>query len=214
MTGSIAVTCMILLTTGGTAMAADWHVNGTLLGANKSVEIPFQLPIIHESIIFHFTTGGTPYLLLCSSIHVFGRILGPDKIWLRILYLGCHTISPTPTNCFLKGQHSGLLPPLEWESVLGLVINPARIPLKPETGKLFGDMQFEEGTSCAIEGEVPIKGEVVVGAPTLSEEREAQGIRGLGSEENNSLEVGSGNKAFALGFFLFRLAVGTTWSFH
>jgi hypothetical protein len=201
-------------TAASSASAASWHVNGTELAEGSSVEIPFQLPWIHLTIILHFTAGGTPFLILCGSVHLFGRLWGHSRFWLRLLYLRCHTISPTPTNCNLTGGQTGELTAIEIPSVLGEAKSSTRSSIKPETGKVLSEIPFKEGTACALEGQTPVKGEAIFGTPTGGEEKIEQASSGLGSQENNSLEVGSGNKAFFLWYWLYHLAGSATWSFR
>jgi hypothetical protein len=195
------------------ALAADWHVNGTLLAASSSAEIEFQLPKIDASIILDFSVGGTNDKVLCGSVSIVGRIFGLSKVWMKIVYAKCHTIPPTPTNCNLTGGQTELTS-ISTVPLLGEAKSSTRGSLKPETGKLFGELPFQEGQGCAVEGNVPVKGELVDGWPTGGEEREAQTIVGLGSEENNSLEAGSGNKGFLLGKVLLKLWASDLWSFR
>jgi hypothetical protein len=212
---AFAALAMSAVVAGSASATQDWHVNGTLLAANSSVEIPFQLPKIDQSLILHFTVAGASILILCNSLNLTGRIFGGNRLWLFLLFLKCHTISPTPTNCLLKGQSLGELPTIETTGILGEQKTSTRTSGKPETGKTFAEIPFAEATACALEGKQPVKGEAIIGTPTGGEEREEQAAVGLGSEENNSLEVGSGNKAFLLGKVLVKLSTaGTLWSFR
>lgn len=213
---ALAVSAALALSAMGASSALAehmWWVNGTLLPANASAAIPFQLPKIDLSLILHFSTSGAAFLILCNNVHLSGKIYGLDKILLKLIFLLCHTISPTPTKCELEGQQTGALPTIETVSLLGLA-RLARVSGGPSTGKLITEIPFASGTSCVLEGSIPVKGEATIGTPTGAEEREEQAAVGLGSEENNSLEIGSGNKGFLLGKILVKLNPGETWSFH
>jgi hypothetical protein len=204
---------IVVAAIASTASAAEWKVEGAPIGAGKSVGLA-PLPKIDLSLILHFTAGTVSLLILCGAIHLIkGRILPPNMDFVeRLDFLNCHTVSPTPTNCQLTGGQTTLTL-IVTGAVLSLQKTSTRASFKPETGKIFTEILFKEGLACALEGAVPIKGELIAGTPTGGEERTEQGLVGLGSEENNSLEVGSGNKGFLLGKILLALATGQAWSF-
>jgi hypothetical protein len=195
------------------ASAEEWKVEGAPIAAGHSVGLA-SLPKIDLSLILHFKVGEVSILILCGGIHLInGRILPPNMDFVEAIdFLNCHTISPTPTNCQLTGGQTTLTliitgPLLSFQRSL------TRALFRPESGKIFTEIPFQEGTSCAVEGAVPVKGELIGGTPTLNESRAEQGLVGLGSEENNNLEVGSGNKGFLLGKILLQLEGGLNWSF-
>jgi hypothetical protein len=191
----------------------EWHVNGTGLGSGNSAALA-TLPKIDLSLILHISLGGPSILILCDVLHILvGRILWPNTDLAILDFLGCHLISPSPTNCKLKGEVAEPLGILISAPVLSEQLPNLRVRFKPDTGKLFTEIPFEEGTSCVLEGLAPVKGSVTAGTPTIHEEREEQAIEGLGSTENNSLEVAN-NKAFLLGKILVALASGKKWSFN
>lgn len=79
-------------------------------------------------------------------------------------------------------------------------------------GKILATITFVG--SCSFAGEQPLAGAVVLKGPTTSIEETSQALEGLGSTENNSLEI-AGNKAFIEGGkVLLSLASGSKWSFH
>jgi hypothetical protein len=133
----------------------------------------------------------------------------------HIVFLDCNVSASSPTICKL----SPALTTIETGAVLALVtLGPTslsgRVTFKPETGKLFAEIPFAEETKCAFEGAVPVKGSVTIGAPTLRDSRAVQAGEGLGGVENNSLEIGAGNKALLHGgLVLLELASGANWSF-
>jgi hypothetical protein len=155
--------------------------------------------------------------ILCTATVLQGtapRIIGgTNKGFAQsLIFEGCATTEPA-SGCSLEEST------VPTEPVLGavtLATAPAdRVTFTPETGKLFAQIPFKEGNTCAFSGKQPVKGSVVINAPTGQTESETQAIEGLGSVENNSLEVGSGNKAFIdpTGKALLVLASKSKWSF-
>jgi hypothetical protein len=192
---------------------ALWVVNGRDLAPCESASLN-SLPTVDSSPILDFRVAGVPFAILCGAVHLINGRISPPNIGSieKIDFLNCHTISPTPTACQLTGG----------QTTLTLIVTPAllylqksatRALIKPATGKLLAEIPFKEGTACALEGEQPAKGEVVLSTPTEGEERATQGLAALGSEENNSLELGSGIKAFLLGKLLVSLTSGQSWAF-
>lgn len=197
------------------SVSAAWFVGGKELTTTAAVA---NLPHIINSIIIHSSAGGIPILVLCGGIHLINGFLIPPDIFFvqRVDFLKCHTIESTPTNCKLKGEVEGIphLTLIGTTPQLLLILRSGRFHLKPLTGKLFAEVPFEEGTACALEGNIPIKGGLTLNGTTSLVESVGQNFEGLGSEENNNLEFGSGNKAFVLGRILLLLASGSKWSFH
>lgn len=127
-----------------------------------------------------------------------------------LIFEGCEIVEPA--NCSL----SKLI--IRTQAILAtarLAAAPEdRVLFEPKGGTQFATIPFREGTACALEGEQPVKGKVNIKAPTGQNESVTQAIEGMGSVENNSLEVGAGNKAFIEGGkALITLASGIKWSF-
>jgi hypothetical protein len=185
---------------------AEWLVNGTVLTGSAAIA---SLPLIDSSPILHLPQAGIA--ILCESLHLFGgRILPPDLIYIeKIVFLHCHTIAPTPTKCQLNPTEATI----ESTALLGLATLTRILNGKPESGKQFTSIPFSE-EFCAIPGVTPVKGEVTLGATDANTDKAEHLVTGLGSVENNSLEVGSGNKGFLLGAILVGLAGNPTWAFH
>jgi hypothetical protein len=194
--------------------SAEWLVEGKPLGSGKSAALA-SATTVDQSLILHFTAGTVKILILCAAVSVNkGRIFAPNGVFVQSIdFSSCHTISPTPTNCQLTGEQSAQLTLIGTNPVLATAKSSTRISFNPQTGKLFVNIPFAEGKTCAVEGLIPAKGEVITSTPSGGTETVSQGLQGLGSEENNSLEIGSGNKGFLLGLTLIKLESGKTWSF-
>lgn len=127
-------------------------------------------------------------------------------------YEGCSEISPS--TCSL--QTPPVIGPApsrnEWFLIPGAERNEWRLRLITRSGTRLATITLT-GT-CALAGEHPLTGSFVLAAPTLGSEEAAQLVEGLGTTENNSLEI-AGAKAYIEGDKqLLRLASGSKWSFH
>jgi len=71
-----------------------------------------------------------------------------------------------------------------------------------------------QGSKCSFAGEQAIKGEVGVLAPSGESEETLQAIEGVGSFENNSLEMDKFKAFIEGGKALLKLASGQRWSFR
>jgi hypothetical protein len=73
---------------------------------------------------------------------------------------------------------------------------------------------FSETNTCAFNGEEPVTGSLVAGAPTGQLSLLAQALTGLGSTEgNNSLQIASQKAYLDGGKALLTLASDSKWSF-
>jgi hypothetical protein len=99
-----------------------------------------------------------------------------------------------------------------WYLVPGKIGNEWRLRLTLTPPRLVASIAFEG--SCALAGEQLLTGSYTLAAPTLGSEESAQLIEGLGTVENNSLEI-DGVKAYIEGDKqLLKLSTGSKWSFH
>ncbi len=135
------------------------------------------------------------------------EILGESGIEAKKLtFENCKTIEPS-SGCALEGS---TIPsqPVEASATVGTSAPDVKLLFLPRTKNLLAEIPFEEKNTCAFAGKEPVRGKVVADAPNLQEELVNQPIDGLGSTENNSLEVGAGNKAFIEGKTLLKLSSG------
>lgn len=132
-----------------------------------------------------------------------------------LAFNGCETIEPE-TDCELAGEPALIITqPLTGTVTLGTTKSEDRIKFVAQTKNLLATVSFAETNTCVFNGEEPIKGSVTLAAPTDQSEEVVQDAEGLGSVENNSLEVGSGNKAYLEGCSLaLELADRSKWSYR
>src|SRR6202041_1882808 len=113
-----------------------------------------------------------------------GTIIAP----MGITALACSTTKPA-SGCAISSQPTAISTnPLLASVVLGTG-EEDRITVKAETKTTLAEISFNEANTCAFNGLEPVKGAVTLGAPTGQLESSLQAITGLGSAENNSLEV-------------------------
>jgi hypothetical protein len=140
-------------------------------------------------------------------------LIAPDKVFAtKLTFLGCSTVKP-PTHCEIEAQPVGI----STNPVLALAAlktgEEDKVTFTPGTGKIFAEIAFSGGNTCAFNGVEGVKGSVTVGAPTGTLELLNQAIGGIGSIENNSLEVANSKAYLVGGKILLKLASDSKWSF-
>jgi hypothetical protein len=188
----------------------SWFVGGTKLTKNEkllplaTVDLPTILSSPEQSLKVTCSGGASKVL------HGISPLIEPeDKGQAQsLVFLGCSEIEPA--NCTVTST-------IETEPVAALAdLGPGtsvRVLFTPKTPPLFTTLSIS-GSTCSIAGDKPVKGAVTIGAPTGKTENIQQAIEGLGSVENNSLEV-AGHKAFLQGgYTLLSLESMKPWSFH
>jgi hypothetical protein len=88
----------------------------------------------------------------------------------------------------------------------------ALIRFAPENGNVFATLVFK-GT-CSEAGEQPVDGRLVARSIGASAELAKHPLEGLGTTENNSLELLKGKAYLEKGKALIELASGLEFSFH
>jgi hypothetical protein len=192
--------------------SAGWFVGGTELKTSAAIatkavvdeKIKFLVPAVEDLTIE--CAGST----LDSEN---GKIEGTDKSFAsKLTFLACSTIKPT--GCALESQPVGI----STTPILALAALKSgeedKVTFTPETGKTFAEITFSEANTCSLSGIEGLKGAFTLGVPTGQLELESQALVGLGSIENNSLEVFSSKVYLIGGKSLLRLASGSKWSFH
>ena len=86
-----------------------------------------------------------------------------------------------------------------------------KLELVPQTKAEIAEIHF--GEKCALAGNQVVDGKVTAKAQTLQEEEVEQEIVGLGTTENNSLEVG-GHKAYITGAVKVNLNLEESFAFQ
>ena len=116
-----------------------------------------------------------------------------------------------PTLCATESNE------IETEPLVGTVKTSTspqdRVTFAPKTGKLIAVVVFK-GPECPLAGEQPISGSFTQKLPTGQTEAVTQPFEGLGSAENNSLQLGANKIYLEKGKALVKLASGLKWSFH
>ena len=97
---------------------------------------------------------------------------------------------------------------------LGTKASGDRVTLAPQTKTTIAELPFKEENTCAFAGTEPLKGEVTLDAPTGQTDEASQAVEGLGSLENNSLEVAKDKAYVEAGKTVLKLASGSKWSFE
>jgi len=194
--------------------SAVWLVNGTTLVGSA--------PLATTAVVDEATKLLVPTLgdltVVCSGSTLDGakpEITAGDTGKAESLrFLACNTTHPA-TGCALKTANETISTnPINARAFLGKG-EEDRVLFSPQTPPIFTEIPFAEKNECAFEGLTAVKGSVTIGAPTGQLELLSQLITGLGSVENNSLEIGSGTtKAYLIGGgALLRLASDSKWSF-
>jgi hypothetical protein len=197
---------------GVASASAGWLVNGTPLTGSAALSVQaladavptFLAPAIGLSIKCrgHFLDAGSP------------QISGVDKVFATSLtFLECQTVTPEKCELIKGGGET-----IKTIPVLALAFKgkgeSVNLTFKPETKTTFADIEFSEANTCAFNGEEPIVGSFVLGAPTGGLSLAAQTLTGLGSTEgNNSLKVQGDPVFIDGGAYLLTLASGSKWSF-
>jgi hypothetical protein len=212
---AVAGASLALIVMFADTASASWFVEGEELLAGASAALA-SLPTVDESLILN--TPGKGIKIECKgAIHLTnGRIAPPDLAYVgSIQFLSCSTVSPSPTACKLEPSSTSITTTALLALVTGGPSAPEdRLVYKPETGKLLANIPFKEETACALEGKATLNGQVILKALTLGEKHIVQPIEGLGSTENNSLELGTGNKTFVeKGKTLLELKSAEEWLF-
>lgn len=200
----------------GTASAsANWFIGGeelktsAALSATAAVDQSptFLVPALGVTIecsgsFNHWELGGISHNIT-RYLSVFRiRLLGCS---ITHPLSGCKTQPANQTIDTLAVNGSPFLTKPTQDSLL----------ISPQTKNTLAEIEFNEENTCALAGLEPLKGELTVGMPTGQTEEVAQAIVGLGSVENNSLEIGAGNKTYLIGGkILLTLASGSKWSFR
>lgn len=190
--------------------SAGWFVGGAELKTSAALS---TTAIVHQA-----QTLLVPALklsIVCSGKSLDGVspeiIAGSTGKAASLKFLECNTTAPA-TGCALEKANESITTNL---ILARAILGPGEaVKILFAADSTFTIIKFNEANTCAFGGEEPVKGELVINVPTGQLELLSQAIEGLGSIENNSLEIGAGNKAFLDGgLVLLRLASDSKWSF-
>ncbi len=194
--------------------SANWFIGGTELGVGKTAALANTAQVDTAAVL------NIPKLkvkLTCTGNILRGvnpEIIGTNKGKAKsLIFEGCKTVEPA-TGCELL-ENPQEIPTEPIEATVTKATSPAdRVFFKPKTKTLFANINFKEKNVCALEGKEPITGGVTINAPTGQTEILNQPIEGLGSFENNSLEIGGAKAYIEGGRALLLVLTAQTWSFH
>jgi len=203
---------MVLSAMSAASASAEWLVNGAPLVGSAALS--------PKALVDEFSTLLVPTLGL--SIQCTGHFLdGSNPVITApnlgsassLTFLGCSTTAPA-SGCALAEENNE---PIETTGILATAYLGAgesvRILFKPETKGTFANIKFSEKNTCAFNMVEAVKGQLVANSPDGQLELLAHILSGLGSAENNSLEIG-GDKAYLDGgAALLTLASDSKWSF-
>jgi len=211
------VALMVLGALGAVSASADeWFVSGALL--KVLAKLASTAAVDEDATLLVPSVSGLAVLCGGKTLDVEGgEILPGDTFSIQSLkFLGCKTTKPATGGCELeKPEQTISTLPILGLADLGPSSPAVRLLLTPQTKSTFAEIAFNENNTCAFTGVEPVKGKITLNAPSGQTEEASQPVGALGSVENNSLEIGAGNKAFIDGGrVLLRLESGSKWSFH
>jgi hypothetical protein len=205
---AFAVVVAFCVAMTSTAFAADsWYVNGTKLVGSAAFAQTASLT--GSELIDHPAEAGNKIKIKCAGplLIIGGGISAPDTNWAKeLIFHGCK--EEEPANCTVND----LIETGEVVSLAELSARGVLILFKPKTGNTFTTFSFS-GEKCSLAGEKPINGQLGLVSPHGATEAVEQELEGLGSIENNSLEI-AGAKAYLKGTAKLKLSSGAKWGFH
>ncbi len=206
---ALSVTVAFSAVAASSAPAAEWFVGGKSLVTGQVAIAPTAA--VTEAVKFripklNLTVTCTGILLLREGV-----LRGPNSFFLgEHGWSECTTTEPTVCSLVSNKITTN---PLKG-SVTTSTSPQDRVTFTPQTKSIIAVVAFTEGSGCALEGEEPVRGSFTQKLPTGQTESESQVFEGLGSIENNSLEVGSFKVYIEKGKSLVKQASGSKWSFH
>jgi hypothetical protein len=208
----VLATFLVLSMTAVGSASAAWTAEGLELSATSKAALAttakvdtaylLSIPAVKTSL----TCNGT------TLKNESAEIIEVNKLKAKSLtFEDCETTQPK-AGCSLESQPSSI----KTNPLSGLATNVTksfedRLTLSAQTKNVLAEIHFSAENECALAGAEPLRGQVTVKAPTLQEEAAEQAFEGLGSTENNSLEIGTGKAYLEHGKALLKLASGGAW---
>ncbi len=212
---SAAVVVSIVVTgaTAGSA-AASWFVGGTELTSPAALaptaKVDQNPVLLQPSVGLAIECSGATLDSTKSQINA-----GNTGQVGSLQFLGCRTVKPEK-GCSL-GRETITSEEISLSASLDSKAPEDRISVSPKTKNVLAEILFSEGNpNCPFNTRFPyaLEGKLIFDAPTGQTEETAQALLGLGTVENNSLELGSAGKTYLDGKILLALANGSKWSFR
>ncbi len=218
-----SVAALVLSAMATASASAEWFINGAKLPTGSKAALATKAVVQEPAIL---NVPGLALKVSCPALSaVKPELIGTTKGRANsLIFEGCSEIEPK--TCKISPATIEIEPKT-------CKISPATIETEPvailthESFSLFGWeiwlTHAEESTlvatltftgTCSFAGEQPVRGTLALGLPALKTENPAQLLEGIGSIENNSLEIAK-NKAFIeKGKILLKLASASKWSFQ
>jgi hypothetical protein len=208
----VLAVCAFSAVVSAQASAGEWFVGGSVLKGSAAIAGTASLStagVMKAPAVENATVDCKVYLFLAHAAIVAGQ---PElAAAFTAAFFLCEAFAQTGT-CALGALaiNSSLL---NATVKVGSKSPEDRVLVLPRTKSLLAEIPFSETNTCAFAGVEGVKGSVTLAMPTGQSEESAQAIEGLGSVENNSLEIAN-SKAYITGRALVKLASGSKWSFH
>jgi hypothetical protein len=209
---TIGIVACVFSALGAASASANWFVGGTELKTSArlaTAEVIDEIPtiLVPNLGIAATCSGGT-------FDNVSPEIIAGNSVKAQALkFLGCNITKPATGCSFEEPNQTISTVPITATAFLGPG-EEIRVVYLAQTKGTIAVIPFKEENTCALTGLEPVKGLITDGVPKGQLEATSETLVGLGSVENNSLEIGAGNKVtIEGGKALVRLASGSKWSF-
>jgi hypothetical protein len=196
--GVILATCVVYVALGATAAgpaSANWFIGSEELTSTAAIATPAK---VDAALTLTVPSVGAKLSCSGSTVSATEPVVVEEFIEASSLQLtGCETTEPK-TGCELEPSSKGTIVTNPVTIAAGpTATSPAgQAEIGPLNANLLAEIPFSETNTCALAGSQPLRGFALLNTPTLQELQTAQALEALGSTENNSLEIGSGNKAY------------------
>ena len=178
--------------------SAGWFLEGEELAAGSKAALATTAKVDANSTLL---VPGLGLSVVCggstlddTSLEIIGANAAKAA---SLTFLGCNTTAPA-SGCALEEKNESIPTVGISAEVKGASFPDAKLLVSPQTKSILANLSFSETNTCAFNGIEPVKGLLTLNAPKLQEQQATQPLEGLGSTENNSLEIG-GQKAFVDG---------------
>jgi hypothetical protein len=213
---SVVVLAFNVVASSSALAGMGWFVGGVAQKASETMALTNTARVTEGAVL---TDPSLSLKLTCSALsgekaEISGTTLGKAK---HLFFENCSEIEP-PT-CIISSKVVTIAPVLALPELSG---SPTKLLLlfHPETGNEFANLEFvknpAQSKACAggLSGAKPVDGAVNLAAPTGLIENTEQELEGLGTTNNNSLEVGKTKAYIEGGKAFLKLKGGVEWSFE
>jgi hypothetical protein len=202
----------VLSALSAASASASWFVGGT--------ELKTSAALATTEVVDEIATMLTPLLgitIVCSGgslKDVDPQIIAGNSVRAEALkFLGCNVTQPA-MGCSLEEKNQTIdTTPITAQVFLGTG-DSDRVVYSPQSKATIANIPFNETNTCAFASLEPVKGSITDSVPGGQLEEVTETLVGLGSVENNSLEMGGDKVVIDGGRALVKLASGSKWSFR